>query len=96
MTKKEVLLGLAIALVVAFLLSPFASSMPDGLERVAQNLGFLEKGEGPPVLASPAPDYAFPGVANKTWATSIAGVLGTLAMFGIGYGVASLIKRRKE
>jgi len=96
MGKKEVLIGLAIALVVALLLSPFASSMPDGLERVAKDQGFLEKGEGPPVFAAPVPDYAFPGIHNKEWATSIAGLIGTLAMFGIGYGVAAIIKRRKE
>jgi len=95
MGKKDMLVGLAAALLIALLVSPFASPWPDGLERIAKDQGFLEKGEGPPVLAAPVPDYAFPGFQNKEWATSIAGLIGTLAMFGIGYGVAALIKRRK-
>jgi cobalt/nickel transport protein len=95
MRKKEIFVGLMTALVLALLISPFASPWPDGLERVAKDQGFLEKGEGPPVFAAPVPDYAFPGIHNKEWATSIAGLIGTLAMFGIGYGVAALIKRRK-
>jgi cobalt/nickel transport protein len=96
MHKKEIFVGLMTALVLALLISPFASPWPDGLERVAKDQGFLEKGEGPPVLAAPVPDYSFPGICNKKWATSIAGLLGTLAMFGIGCGVAALLKRRKE
>lgn len=95
MGKKEILMGLAVAVLIALLVSPFASPWPDGLERVAKDQGFLEKGEGPPVFAAPVPDYAFPGIHNKEWATSIAGLIGTLAMFGIGCGVAALIKRRK-
>lgn len=95
MGKKDVFIGLAIAVFVAVLLSPFASSWPDGLERVAQDQGFLEKGEGPPLVSSPVPDYFFPGFQNKEWATSVAGLLGTVAMFVIGCGIAALIKRWK-
>ena len=43
---------------------------------------------------SPIPDYAFPGVQNERVATGLAGFIGTLAVFGLGYGVA-LIARRK-
>ncbi len=95
MRKKEIFVGLMTALVLALLISPFASPWPDGLERVAKDQGFLEKGEEPPVFAAPVPDYSFPGICNKEWATSITGLIGTMAMFGIGYGVAALIKRRK-
>lgn len=96
MHKKEIFAGLLAALVLALLISPFASPWPDGLERVAKDQGFLEKGEGPPVFAAPVPDYIFPGIGNKEWATSIASLIGTVAMFGIGWGVAALIKRRRE
>jgi cobalt/nickel transport protein len=95
MKKKDIIIGIIIAVILAFLFSPFASPSPDGLERVAENKGFLEKGEEEPSLASPIPDYVFPGLSNEKLATSIAGVSGTLLMFGIGYGVALLLKKRK-
>ena len=37
MNKKDILIGLIIALVLGFFLSPLASSFPDGLEWVAEN-----------------------------------------------------------
>jgi cobalt/nickel transport protein len=95
MGKKDILVGLTIALLIALLVSPFASPWPDGLERVAKDTGFLEKGEGPPLFPSLFPDYTFPGFQNKDWATSVAGLIGTVAMFGIGCGVAALIKKWK-
>lgn len=82
-----------IALICAGLISLFASSFPDGLERVAENLGFLEKGEGEPVLKSPIPDYVLPGIENEKLATSIAGIVGTLLVFVVGYGTAALIRQ---
>lgn len=94
MKKKEIVWGLFIALAVALFLSPFASSWPDGLEWVAEGLGFLEKGEGSPVFSSPMPDYVFPGVAHEGLATALAGGIGTLIMFGVGFGVAWLLKKR--
>jgi cobalt/nickel transport protein len=96
MSKKDVLIGLAMSLLVAFLMSPFASPWPDGLERVAKDQGFLEKGEGPPVFAAPIPDYTFPGIGNREWATATAGLVGTLLMFGIGWGIAAILKKRKR
>jgi len=96
MSKKDIFLGLTISLVIALFMSPFASPWPDGLERVAKDKGFLEKGEGSPAIAAPIADYAFPGIENKEWATSIAGFVGTLAMFGVGWGVAVLIKKKRK
>lgn len=92
MGKKEIFFGLAAAVFLAVLISPFASSHPDGLEKVAQKKGFLEKGEVKPVLVSPLPDYAWPGIKNEKVATSIAGVAGTLLVFGLGYSAALLLK----
>lgn len=84
-----------VALIIAAVLSPFASSSPDGLERVAEDLGFLHKGEGEPVFKSPIPDYAMPGIGNETGATAAAGIIGTLATFLIMYGLAKAMAKRK-
>jgi cobalt/nickel transport protein len=96
MRKKEILFSLMAAMVLALTLSPFASSWPDGLERVAQDKGFLKKGETAPLLKTPLADYLWPQVQNERWATSLAGLAGTLAVFGMGYGLAGLLKRGRK
>lgn len=96
MPKKDIFFGLVLALFLAGALSLFASSRPDGLEKVAETKGFLKKGEGRTVLASPVPDYAWPGMENEGLATAAAGIAGTLIVFGAGYGLAVLIRRRQH
>lgn len=83
--------GLLLALLVA-LLSPLASSHPDGLERVAEDEGFLDQAEDAPY--SILPDYLFPGIESEAIATIIAGLAGTLLLFGLGSGLAWLLRRR--
>jgi len=93
MDKKEILLWLLAALVLAFFISPFASGSPDGLEKVAEDKGFLEKGEIAPFVNSPVPDYTWPGIKHEGTATGLAGIFGTLIVFGIAYGIGVIIKR---
>jgi len=89
--KRWWIAGLLIALALA-LLSPVASPHPDGLERVAEEKGFLDAARGP--LYELIPDYLFPGIADEGVATIVAGVMGTLLLFGLGYGLAYLLHRR--
>ena len=93
--KKEYIAGLFIALFLAAVLSPFASPWPDGLEKVAEDKGFIEKGEVKPTVTSPMPDYAIPGVKNEALATSAAGIIGTLIVFLAGCGLAAALKTPK-
>lgn len=90
MAKKDVLIGLAIALLLAGGISLFASSWPDGLERVAEDKNFIERAAV--MLKSPIPDYAFPGLHNEKVAGSIAGIAGVLIVFGLGLGLSQLLK----
>lgn len=76
------------------LLSPLASSSPDGLERVAEDKGFMEMARE--AVFEVIPDYVMPGVENEAVATILAGLIGTLMLFGIGYGVARLLKAKGE
>ncbi len=84
--------GLVIALALA-ILSPLSSAHPDGLEWVAGQKGFLEAARAP--LYKFIPDYVFPGLNHKAFATIIAGILGTLLVFGVALGVAYW-RRKKE
>jgi cobalt/nickel transport system permease protein len=83
--------GLLFALVLA-VASPLASANPDGLEWVAEKKGFLEAARGP--LYKIIPDYVFPGVSNEALATILAGIAGTLIVFGVALGVAYIRRQR--
>jgi hypothetical protein len=96
MNRKDIVIGLIIAVIVAFFLSPLASSWPDGLEKVAHDYGFIAKGELGSVLKSPIPDYVFPGIKNEKLAVSISGFLGTVIIFVAGLSLAFFLKKRKD
>jgi hypothetical protein len=95
--KLFLVLGLALAIGLATAVSPYASSSPDGLERVATDKGFVEQGTLHAVQDdSPIPDYAFPGIGNQRVATGVAGFVGTLGVFALGLGAAWLLRRRDD
>ena len=83
--------GLAFALLLA-VASPLASTHPDGLMWVARQKGFLDIEQNP--FYKIIPHYVFPGVSNKTLATILAGILGTLIVFGVAFAVARLRRRK--
>ena len=92
--KGFIWIGLGISLLLALFLSPFASSSPDGLEKVAETKGFAEKAKGSSFWKySPLPDYAIPWIKNEKVSTALSGLIGTLAIFFIAMGVGKLIKR---
>ncbi len=84
--------GLLLALAVA-LLSPLASPDPDGLERVAEEQGFIEVAEDAPYEI--LPDYTVPFIEDEALTTIAAGVVGVLIVAGIGFGVARSSGRRR-
>jgi hypothetical protein len=93
-TRLFCVLALALAVGLASGVSPYASGSPDGLERVAQDERFLDRGRLAPVQAqAPLPDYAFPGIDDPRLATAVAGFLGTLGVFALAGGVATALRR---
>jgi cobalt/nickel transport system permease protein len=82
--------GLALAVALA-VVSPLASSDPDGLERVAENIGFLDRAQDAPYTL--IADYVLPGVQNEALATILAGVIGLTIVFIVAYGVARMRRR---
>jgi len=92
-TVREIGIGTGVAVVVAFLLSPFASSFPDGLERVAEKLGFDHMAAAS-ALPSPLTDYTFPGVASPFLKTALAGLIGTAVVFVLAAIIARVAVRK--
>jgi cobalt/nickel transport system permease protein len=71
---------------VLVLAAPLASTRPDGLEWAASQAGFIEKVSSP--IYELIPDYLLPGVQNEALATILAGILGVIIVFGLGFGIA--------
>jgi len=94
--KRNILftvIGILIILIIAMALSLVASSFPDGLEKVAENYGFIDRAvEILPEGFFLIPDYAFSGVENEYWQTSLAGLFGVLIILAI-FAVVYLIYR---
>jgi cobalt/nickel transport system permease protein len=85
-----VIAGLAVALVVV-LLAPLASADPDGLERVAMDLGFIERGVNAPYQV--LPDYTIPLLGETALSTIVAGVIGALVVAALIVVLVRLLRR---
>lgn len=84
-------LALAVVLVIAGVVSFFASSSPDGLEHVAETIGFDHAATDGAWRHSLFPDYE--GASGvPTW---LARVLGTLVVLGLMAGIARAAGRRR-
>jgi cobalt/nickel transport protein len=95
--RAFIIAGLGIALLIAVFISPFASKDPDGLDRVSQDLKFEDKAvEDAPAKKLPFyavfEEYALRGVPEAI-ATPLAGLVGTLATFGLAWGIGKLVVR---
>ena len=85
--------GLAIAAAVVVVLAPLASSDPDGLERVAQDQGFLETARD--AVYSIIPDYTVPGIDGNL-STILAGLIGVVIVFGLMVVLGRVLARRRQ
>jgi len=83
--------GVVISL-LAVLLSPLASASPDGLERVAENMGFLELGQSAPYEI--LPDYTIPFLGETALSTIVAGVVGALVVLGLMVVIGQGLRKR--
>ena len=96
--RAFIVTGLGIALLIAIVLSPFASKNPDGLDRVSEDLKFGEKElKDKPAQKLPFyaifDEYAVRGVPEQI-ATPLAGLAGTLVTFGLAWGAGKLLVRK--
>jgi hypothetical protein len=90
-TRVFVVLALALAVGLATAVSPFASSSPDGLGKVAAEKGFATQARP---SRGPIAGYEFPGIADHRIARAVSGFAGTIGVFALGWGVAYAVRRR--
>lgn len=94
--KRFYLIGLAISLVIAGFLSFYASSHPDGLEKVAIDLGFIETAKDSAVADSALADYGVAGLENERLSVGVAGVIGVIATGLVMYLIMRLIGKKRN
>ncbi|MDJ0798622.1 MAG: energy-coupling factor ABC transporter permease [Calothrix sp. MO_167.B12] len=76
---------------IAGVLSLVASAWPDGLEKVAGDLGFLNLAENVRVtVPTPFADYGIQGLGSI--GTSISGLIGSAFCFLVAFGLAKVVK----
>ena len=87
--------GLAVAILLALVVSPFASKSPDGLEKVAEEKGFMEAGAKDKTVWTKSlfPEYKIESIESENISTSLAGLIGTMVVFGIGFGTLRFMVR---
>ncbi|HEV8653077.1 MAG TPA: PDGLE domain-containing protein [Actinomycetes bacterium] len=88
--------GLLVAIGLALFVSGFASSSPDGLEKVAKDKGFLETARDHLVGDGPLAHYTIEGIDNERLSTGISGLIGVLVTFGVGMTVFALVRNRRH
>ena len=100
--------GLLVALLLAGVVSNFASARPDGLDsaaaaRAARSTPRATSPAAPAWPAgrqdhelgdSPLADYGIRGIDNAYLSTGLSGVLGVLLTFAVGGGIFWLVRRR--
>ncbi|HEX9998888.1 MAG TPA: PDGLE domain-containing protein [Actinoplanes sp.] len=99
--------GLLVALLLAGVVSNFASSSPDGLDATARDgctfnaadeitggTCMLQRERAHQLADSPLANYGIKGVTNPYVSTGLAGVAGVLITFAIGGGAFWLVRRR--
>ncbi|WP_456472274.1 PDGLE domain-containing protein [Methanocaldococcus sp.] len=102
MDSKKILLGGLIIAIILSILAPFiASPNPDGLEStpekvinekaLEENLKQLGLEEEGTVAPSPMPDYTIPGLGKI--GEILAMIVGTIIVFALAYGLSLVLKK---
>jgi type IV secretory pathway TrbD component len=88
--------GLAVSLLLAGVVSYYASSSPDGLEKAAEDVGFIDWAEDSAVAGSPLSDYGVSGVADERLSVGLAGVVGVALTAAVAFGLFMWLARRGQ
>ena len=92
--KTFLISGFLISLFLAGVISFYASSSPDGLEKVAGDIGFIESAQEHVNADGLLADYGVKGVDNERASVGLAGVIGVIGTALIGGVLFRFISRK--
>ncbi len=93
--RKFIFVGLLISALLAGGASFYASSNPDGLEKVATDIGFIDTAKDHANSDSALADYGVKGVENERLSVGVAGLIGVVATGAFSGGLFLLLRRKK-
>jgi len=93
-TRTFYVVLLVAALLVAGVLSYYASTSPDGLMHVADTTGIASSQKAHAADGSPLSGYGVSGIGDARLSKGLAGVIGVLVCLGLGLGLSWLVRRR--
>lgn len=95
-STRTVALGMfLVALVLAGVVSFYAASTPDGLNRVAQDQGFSSTETAHGSADGPFAGYSTADVGNARLSGGVAGVVGVVVVLALTSGVTVVLRRRR-
>jgi cobalt/nickel transport protein len=93
-TRRLVVVGILVCLVLAGFVSYYASTKPDGLNSVAARTGFADSAAPHASDGSPFAGYETTGVGDPRVSRGLAGVVGGALVFVIAGGLFLAVRRR--
>lgn len=94
--KRLLIIGGLIAVALAAVVSLYASSAPDGLNKVAQDHGIAANEQDSAAGSSPLAGYSLSGASNEQLGGAAAGIVGVAVTAGLGFGLFYLIRERRH
>ncbi len=85
-----------VALFLAGVISFYASSSPDGLEKVAEEIGFIDTAKDSAVANSPLSDYGVVGITNERLSVGISGIIGVIITGIVAFYLFKYLSKSKK
>ena len=92
--RRLLIIGGIVAVVLAAVVSFYASSQPDGLEKVAGDHGISANERDSATAGSPLADYSLSGVTNERLGGAAAGLVGVTVTAAVAFGLFYTVRRR--
>ena len=93
--NKFLLGGILVSIIVAGFISYYASSAPDGLEKVAEEKGFLDTAKDSANSDSFLADYGIAGIDNERLSVGLSGLIGVIATLSVSLLIFKTLAKKK-
>jgi len=88
--------GLLVSLAIAGVLSYYASSQPDGLEKVAEDKGFLDTAKDSVNAGTPLADYGITGLENERLSVGLSGIIGVIVTLIVAFAIFKTLAKKDK